>query len=108
MVNASHPAATAADAAEPRTRPPGAANLSLLQDVEVRLSVEVGGTTLTIRDLLALSEGSVVELDRYASEMLDVLANGRLLAKGEVVTVGDRLGVRVLEIVTPGERLRSL
>jgi len=89
-------------------RPPGAANLALLQDVEVRLSVEVGTTTLTIRDLLALSEGSVIELGRYASEMLDVLANGRLLAKGEVVTVGDRLGVRVLEVATPGERLRSL
>ncbi len=101
-------ATTPAPAADTRSRPPGAVNLALLQDVQVRLSVEVGGTTLTIRDLLALSEGSVVELDRYASEMLDVLANGRLLAKGEVVTVGDRLGVRVLEVVTPGERLRGL
>lgn len=86
----------------------GTANLTLLQEVEVRLSVEVGGTTLRIRDLLALSEGSVVELDRYASEMLDVLVNGTLLAKGEVVTVGDRLGVRVTEIVSPGDRLRGL
>ncbi len=92
----------------PPPRRAGAGNLMLLQEVEVRLSVEVGGTTLKIRDLLALSEGSVVELDRYASEMLDVLVNGTLLAKGEVVTVGDRLGVRVTEIVAPGDRLRGL
>ena len=89
------------------TKPPRAAaldaNLALLQDLEVRLSVEVGNTTVTIRQLMALAQGSVIELDRYASEMLDVLANGRLLAKGEVVTVGDRLGVRVLEVVTPGD-----
>lgn len=83
-------------------------NLSLLQEVEVRLSVEVGATNLKIRELLNLNEGSVVELDRYASEMLDVLVNGTLLAKGEVVTIGDRLGVRVTEIVAPGDRVRSL
>jgi flagellar motor switch protein FliN/FliY len=79
-------------------------NLALLQDLEVKLSVEVGNTTVTIRQLMALTEGSVIELDRYASELLDVLANGRLLAKGEVVTVGDRLGVRVLEIVAPSDQ----
>ena len=86
----------------------GAINLALLQDVDVRLSIEVGSIALKIRDLLALNEGSVVELDRYATEMLDVLVNGTLLAKGEVVTVGDRLGVRVAEIVAPGDRVRSL
>jgi flagellar motor switch protein FliN/FliY len=85
-----------------------AVNLALLQEVDVRLSIEVGSTALKIRDLLALNEGSVVELDRYATEMLDVLVNGTLLAKGEVVTVGDRLGVRVAEIVAPGDRVRSL
>lgn len=79
-------------------------NLALLQDLEVKLSVEVGSTTVTIRQLMALSEGSVIELDRYASEMLDLLANGRLLAKGEVVTVGDELGVRVLQIVVPTDQ----
>lgn len=96
------PAGGAGEAAE------GVRNLALLQDVEVRLSIEVGSTALRIRDLLALNEGSVVELDRYATEMLDVLVNGTLLARGEVVTVGDRLGVRVAEIVAPGERVRSL
>ena len=90
-----------ADPPAPATLPVPGPGIALLHDVEVKLSVEVGQTTLTIRELLALAEGSVVELDRYATEMLDVLANGRLLARGEVVTVGERLGVRVLEVVAP-------
>jgi len=89
-------------------RRPDATNLSLLKEVEVRLSVEVGSTSLKIRDLLNLNEGSVVELDRYASEMLDVLVNGTLLARGEVVTIGDRLGVRVTEVANAADRVRSL
>lgn len=89
-------------------RRPDTTNLSLLKEVEVRLSVEVGSTSLKIRDLLNLNEGSVVELDRYASEMLDVLVNGTLLARGEVVTIGDRLGVRVTEVATAADRVRSL
>jgi flagellar motor switch protein FliN/FliY len=92
----------------PPARRPDATNLSLLKEVEVRLSVEVGSTSLKIRDLLNLNEGSVVELDRYASEMLDVLVNGTLLARGEVVTIGDRLGVRVTEVATAADRVRSL
>ena len=89
-------------------RRPDSTNLSLLKEVEVRLSVEVGSTSLKIRDLLNLNEGSVVELDRYSSEMLDVLVNGTLLARGEVVTIGDRLGVRVTEVATAADRVRSL
>lgn len=83
-------------------------NLRVLQDIEVRLSVEVGGTQLKIRDLLNLNEGSVVELDRQSSELLDVFINGTLLAKGEVVTVGDRFGIRVTDIVSPGERVKNI
>lgn len=89
---------TDTELAETAARRPETPNLALLSDVEVRLSVEVGATSLRIRDLLALNEGSVVELDRYSSEMLDVLVNGTLLARGEVVTIGDRLGVRVTEV----------
>ena len=70
-----------------------AANFRLLQDVDVRLSVEVGGT-----NLLALGESSVIELDRYANELLDVLVNGTLIGRGEVVTVGDRFGIRITEL----------
>ncbi len=75
-----------------------AANFRLLQDVDVRLSVEVGGTNLKLRELLALGESSVIELDRYANELLDVLVNGTLIGRGEVVTVGDRFGIRITEL----------
>lgn len=83
-------------------------NLKLLQEIEVRLSVEVGGAQLKLKDLLNLNEGSVVELDRQAGALLDVYVNGTLLAKGEVVTVGGRFGVRVTDIVSPGERVKGL
>jgi flagellar motor switch protein FliN/FliY len=83
-----------------------AANFRLLQDVDVRLSVEVGATNLKLRELLALGESSVIELDRYANELLDVLVNGTLIGRGEVVTVGDRFGIRITELAdqptTPG------
>lgn len=75
-----------------------AANYRLLQDVDVRLSVEVGGTNLKLRELLALGESSVIELDRYANELLDVLVNGTLIGRGEVVTVGERFGIRITEL----------
>ncbi len=79
-----------------------ASNFALLADIPVRLSVEVGSTGLPLRDLMELAEGSVVELDRQSNELLDILANGTLIAKGEVVTVGTRFGIRIVEIV-PGD-----
>ncbi len=81
-----------------------AANFRLLQDVDVKLTVEIGSTSLTLRDLLALGESSVIELDRQANELLDVLVNGTLIGRGEVVTVGDRFGVRMTELVSPEKR----
>lgn len=81
-----------------------AANLRLLQDVDVRLTVEIGSTTLSLRELLALGESSVIELDRQAGELLDVLVNGTLIGRGEVVTVGDRFGVKLVELVSPDKR----
>lgn len=78
-----------------------AANFRLLQDVDVRLSVEVGAASLKLRELLALGESSVVELDRHANELLDVLVNGTLIGRGEVVTVGDRFGIRITELADP-------
>jgi flagellar motor switch protein FliN/FliY len=83
-------------------------NLKLLENIEVQLTVEVGGTKISIGDLLKLNDGSVVELERLAGEHLDILVNGTLLAKGEVVLVGERLGVRLTEIVSPEKRVRSL
>ncbi|MBJ6123579.1 flagellar motor switch protein FliN [Sphingomonas mollis] len=78
-----------------------AANFRLLQDVDVKLTVEIGSTNLSLRELLALGEGSVIELDRQAGELLDVFVNGTLIGRGEVVTVGDRFGVRMTELVSP-------
>jgi flagellar motor switch protein FliN/FliY len=81
-----------------------AANFHLLQDVDVKLTVEIGSTTLTLRELLALGESSVIELDRQADELLDVFVNGTLIGRGEVVTVGDKFGIRMTELVAPDKR----
>lgn len=79
-------------------------HLRLLENIDVSLTVEVGRMQLTIRDLLRLSEGSVIELNRLAGDPLDVLVNGTPIAKGEVVMVGDRFGIRFGQIITPEER----
>ncbi len=79
-------------------------NFRLLQDVDVKLTVEIGSTNLSLRELLALGEGSVIELDRQAGELLDVFVNGTLIGRGEVVTVGERFGVRMTELVSPEKR----
>ena len=81
-----------------------AANFRLLQDVGVKLTVEIGSTQLTLRELLALGEDSVIELDRQANELLDVFVNGTLMGRGEVVTVGERFGVRMTELVSPDRK----
>ena len=85
-----------------------AANFRLLQDVDVKLTVEIGSTSLTLRELLALGESSVIELDRQANELLDILVNGTLVAQGEVVTVNGRFGIRVVEVVATDARLAGV
>lgn len=87
---------------------PSSPKLKMLENIEVQLTVEVGGTKITIGDLLKLNDGSVVELDRIAGEHLDILVNGTLLAKGEVVLVGERLGIRFSEVASPEKRVNSL
>ena len=82
-----------------------AANFRLLQDVGVKLTVEIGSTSLSLRELLALGEESVIELDREANELLDVFVNGTLVGRGEVVTVGEKFGVRMTELVNPEKRV---
>ncbi len=86
----------------------GGRNFRLLADIPVRLSVEVGSTALKLSELMDLSEGSIVELDRQSHELLDIMANGTLIAKGEVVTVNGRFGIRVLEVVAAESRLAGL
>ena len=83
-------------------------NLKVLENIDVLLTVEVGRTEITIRDLLRLNEGSVVELDRLAGDPLDIMVNNTKIAKGEVVMVGERFGVRFGEIVDPEKRMESI
>jgi flagellar motor switch protein FliN/FliY len=85
-----------------------AKNLDIVQDVKVTLSMELGRTKLTIRELLQLSQGSVVELDRMVDEHMDVLVNGTLVAHGEVVVIDDKFGIRLTDIVQPMERVKPL
>ena len=84
------------------------ANLDVILDVSVSLSMEVGRARIPIRNLLQLNQGSVVELDRAAGEPLDVYANGTLVAHGEVVVVNEKFGVRLTDVVSPAERIRKL
>jgi len=79
-------------------------NYRLLADIPLRLSVEVGSTSLKLAELMDLNEGSVVELDRQANELLDILVNGTLVARGEVVTVGGKFGIRVVDVVATEAR----
>lgn len=83
-------------------------NYQMLADIPLRLSVEVGSTSLRLSELLDLAEGSVVELDRQANELLDILVNGTLIARGEVVTVNGRFGIRVVEVAAADARLAGL
>lgn len=90
------------------SRSASAKNLEVVLDIPVRLSMEVGNTNITIRKLLQLSKGSVVELTRTAGEPLDVMVNGTLVAQGEVVVVNDKFGVRLLDVISPEQRIQSI
>lgn len=88
---------------------PGMMNeLDMILDIPVQLTVELGRTKITIKNLLQLAHGSVVELDAMAGEPMDVLVNGTLIAQGEVVVVNDKFGIRLTDIITPSERMRKL
>lgn len=82
--------------------------LDMILDIPVQLSVELGRTKITIKNLLQLAHGSVVELDAMAGEPMDVLVNGTLIAQGEVVVVNDKFGIRLTDIITPSERMKKL
>jgi flagellar motor switch protein FliN/FliY len=121
---AAAPAAPAAPAAAPApaAQPAGAAvfkplanqsstqstDIDLIMDVPVQLTVELGRTRMTIKSLLQLGQGSVVELDALAGEPMDIYVNGYLIAQGEVVVVEDNYGIRLTDIITPSERLNRL
>jgi flagellar motor switch protein FliN/FliY len=87
---------------------PGNINPEVLQNIVVSLSIEVGRAEIKIKDLMRLSQGSVVELDRIAGEPLDLLVNNSVVAQGEVVLVNDRYGVRLTRVVPSSERLKII
>ena len=105
--------ARAAPLNELRADPPAAGgsgemNLDVVLDLPVTLSLEVGRSRISIRNLLQLAQGSVVELNELAGEPLDVFVNGCLVAQGEVVVVNDKFGIRLTDVISPAERIRKL
>lgn len=108
MAKANEPANDAPKSAS--TLPPEADNekMELILDIPVSVTVEVGRTKMTIRNLLQLNQGGIVALDRLAGDPLDVLVNGTLVAHGEVVVVNEKFGVRLTDIVSKAERIKRL
>ncbi len=86
----------------------GDVKLDVVLDIPVTISMEIGRTKISIRNLLQLNQGSVVELDRMAGEPMDVLVNGTLVAHGEVVVVNEKFGIRLTDVISPAERIKNL
>ncbi len=115
----SAPAAGAADAARANARPaqfgalkpesgPPGANIDMILDIPISLSVELGRTRMLIKELLQLGQGSIVELEKLAGEPIEILVNGRLIARGEAVVVNEKFGVKLTDVVSPSERISRL
>lgn len=83
-------------------------NLDFILDIPLKVTVELGRTTVIIKELLQLGQGSVLELDKLAGEPLEILVNGKLVAKGEVVVVNEKFGIRLTDIISPIERIETL
>ena len=83
-------------------------NLDFILDIPLKVTVELGRTSVVIKDLLQLGQGSVLELDKLAGEPLEILVNGKLVAKGEVVVVNEKFGIRLTDIISPVERIETL
>lgn len=86
----------------------GDEHLEMILDIPVTISMEIGRTKISIRNLLQLNQGSVVELDRLAGEPMDVLVNGTLIAHGEVVVVNEKFGIRLTDVISAQERIKKL
>ncbi len=84
------------------------ANIGLILDVPLEITVELGRTRKSIKDVLELTNGSIIELERLAGEPVDIMVNGKYLAKGEVVVIDENFGVRITDIASPAERAASL
>lgn len=86
----------------------GPNNIDLLLDVPLEITVELGRTTMLVKDILELGTGSVIELDKLAGEPVEIMVNNKLIAKGEVVIIDENFGVRITKIISPEERVRAL
>ncbi len=105
------PSAAAPSGASPAPEPTGSAasvNMEFILDIPLEVTVELGRTKLLVHELLKLGQGSVIELTKLAGETLDVLANQKLIARGEAVVVNEKFGVRLTEVVSPMERIERL
>lgn len=100
------PAAGASDSAPKPGQP--VQSLDFILDIPLKLSAELGRTRMSVRDILALTQGSVVELSKFAGEPLEILVNDKLIARGEVVVVNEKFGVRLTDIISPVERIEQL
>ncbi len=97
--------------AQPSAQGPSSSSsrsLDFLYDVPLEISVEVGRSKILLKDLLSMSEGYVIELDKMAGEPLDLYVNSRLIARGEAVMVGDKFGIRLTDVVSPSDRIENL
>jgi flagellar motor switch protein FliN/FliY len=109
LINETNAQAAGLDELSEESAPAGAdTKLDTILDIPVTISMEVGRTNISIRNLLQLNQGSVVELDRVAGEPLDVLVNGTLIAHGEVVVINDKFGIRLTDVISQVERIKKL
>lgn len=95
-------------AAAPKTNAPAIQSLDFILDIPLKVTVELGRSKMAIRDILQLAQGSVVELSKFAGEPLEVLVNEKLIARGEVVVVNEKFGIRLTDIISPVERIEQL
>ena len=87
---------------------PGWRDINFLLDIPMVVMIEIGRTKMFIRDLLQLGQGSVVELDKMVGEPMDIFVNGKLIARGEVVVINEKFGIRLTDIISPAERIQQL
>lgn len=92
----------------PDPSPVSQSNLEMILDIPVTISVEIGRSRMVVSELIQLGQGSVVELDKLAGEPMEILVNGRLIARGEAVVINDKFGVKLTDIVSPTERINRL
>ena len=105
---AESPLPTLTPPAVPEAKGPQDSNIERLLDIPLVLSAQLGNTRMLIKDLLQLGPGSIVELDKLAGEPLEVLVNERLVARGEVVMVNEKFGIRLTDVISPSERVKKL